>query len=337
MQTIGLLTRFGIAGAINTSMAYLVFALLVFLGIHYTVATFLGGIAGLVVGYYTTGGFVFRYRGETRWLRFISVFIVIYLLNISVQKLLRPHLDPYLSGACGALVSMLMSFMLNRSFVFRSAEQPTGYGETYASIQIRRSRNPLRRLVRAYYLRDIVRYVEGPAIDVGCGAGDLLALLPVGSLGLEVNPAAVAYGQSIGLNVELYDPEADRYRFDMIPRGRYRTILFTHVLEHLDEPGRALKTVFESASRTGIRRIVITVPCQRGFRFDSTHRTYVDETYLRQQGLLCRQDFVPVVMCWFPINWRWLGSLYTYHELRVVFERNDSQFAVAQSQTFSRI
>ena len=337
MQTIRQLIRFGLAGAINTGVAYLVFALLLFMGVHYTIATLLGGVAGLVVGYYTTGGFVFRYRGETRWLRFIGVFIVIYLLNISVQKLLRPYLDPYLSGAGGALASMLVSFVLNRFLVFRPVERPADYGDSYASVQIERSRNPLRRLVRTYYLRDIVRHVEGPAIDVGCGAGDLLALLPAGSLGLEINPAAVAYGRSIGLNVDLYDPETDGYRFEMIPPETYRTVLFTHVLEHLDEPGRALEAVFESAGRTGVRRIVITVPCQKGFRFDSTHRTYVDEIYLRQQGLLSRQDFSPVVMRWFPINWCWLGRLYTYHELRVVFERNDSQVVAAQSQTFSRI
>ena len=327
MRTPQQLTRFGLAGAVNTAVAYLVFALLLFLGIHYTLATLLGGITGLVVGYHTTGGFVFRYRGESRWLRFIAAFIVIYLLNIGTQRALRPHLDPYLSGAIGTLVSVLVSFALNRWFVFRADKQPDGYSENYARIQIRRSQNPLRRLVRAYYLRDIVRYVEGPSIDVGCGAGDLLARLPAGSLGLEINPAAVAYGRSRGLNVDLYDPATDGYRLETVPPNTYRTILFTHVLEHLEDPGSALEAVFESSERTGIRRVVVTLPCERGFRFDVTHRTYVDEAYLRQRGLLSRADFVPLVMRRFPLNFRWLGKIYTFHELRVVFQRSDASTA----------
>lgn len=317
------LMRFGLAGAFNTTVAYVVFALLLYLGMHYALATFLGGLAGLVVGYRTNSRFVFGHRGESRWLRFFSVFLLVYLLNISIQRLLHPYLDPYLSGGVATAASFLVSFALNRRFVFGADdESPLGYGEAYAQVQIGRSRNPLRRLVRAYYLRDIVRYVEGPAIDVGCGTGDLLALLPEGSLGLEINPAVVAYGRSIGLKVEPYDPATDGYRLDMVPPNTYETVLFTHVLEHLEDPGLALATVFESSPRTGIRRVVLTLPCERGFRFDPTHRTYVDEAYLRERGLLSRTDFSPVVIRRFPLNLRWLGRVYTFHELRVVFLRN---------------
>lgn len=316
------LIRFGLAGTLNTAVAYLAFALLLFLGLHYTLATLIGGAAGLTVGYYTTGGFVFGHSGGNRWLRFIATFAVIYLLNIGVQHFLRRHLDPYLSGALGTFASLLASFALNKWFVFRPGPaHPSEYDDAYAHAQIARSRNPLRRLVRAYYLRDIVRHVEGPAVDVGCGSGDLLSRLPDGSLGLEINPAAVAYARSIGLRVDLYDPESDGYRFEMLPPHRYRTVLFTHVLEHLDNPAQALQAVFDAASRTGIERVVVTLPCERGFAFDPTHRTFVDESYLRDRGLLGRSDFSPLVVQRFPVDLRWLGRIYTFLELRVVFQR----------------
>jgi putative flippase GtrA len=319
------LIRFGLAGILNTAVAYLAFALLLFLGLHYTLATLIGGAAGLIVGYYTTGGFVFGHCGDNRWLRFIATFAVIYFLNIGVQYFLRRYLDPYLSGALGTFASLLASFALNKWFVFRPAPaRPSEYDDAYARAQIARSRDPLRRLVRAYYLRDIVRHVEGPAVDVGCGSGDLLARLPDGSLGLEINPAAVAYGRSIGLHVDLYDPESDGYRFEMLPPHKYRTVLFTHVLEHLDNPEQVLEAVFDAAPRTGIERVVVTLPCERGFAFDPTHRTFVNEPYLRDRGLFCRDDFSPLVVRRFPVNLRWLGRIYTFLELRVVFQRNVS-------------
>lgn len=60
------LIRFGLAGILNTAVAYLAFALLLYLGLHYTLATLIGGTAGLIVGYCTTGGFVFGHSGGNR-------------------------------------------------------------------------------------------------------------------------------------------------------------------------------------------------------------------------------------------------------------------------------
>ena len=48
------------------------------------------------------------------------------------------------------------------------------YGQSYTAYQTRRSR--LRQFIRRFYLARAASRISGPAIDYGCGAGDLLAL-----------------------------------------------------------------------------------------------------------------------------------------------------------------
>lgn len=318
------LIRFGLAGAFNTVVAYLLFSLLLFLGMHYTFATLLGGLAGWAVGYRTTGNFAFNYHGESRIFAFTGIFILLFFINIGIQRTMQPFVNPYVGGGVATTVCFLASFTLNRGFVFRPAqeERPLSYNTAYAETQIKRSSNSLRRMIRYFYLRDIARYTEGATIDMGCGSGDMLSFLPEGSVGLEVNPAAVEYGRSIGLQVFQYDPEVDGYSLESIPPGPYQTILFTHVLEHLERPDQVLETIFRSCVKIGIQHVVLTLPCEKGFKFDPTHRTFIDEVYLRGHSLLDRQDFVPTVIKYFPFDVKCLGRIYTYHELRVVFVRN---------------
>jgi putative flippase GtrA len=321
-QLAGQVLRFGLVGLGNTLVAYGVFALLLWSGVHFALATFLGGLAGMLVGFKLTGALVFGNRDSRRIYRFALVFGATYLCNIGVQWLLRPRMDPYLCGAMATLACFGISFGMNRNFVFREA--PKGgskYGSSYAEVQIRRSRNWLRRIVRHVYLSDILRHVRGASIDFGCGAGDLLARLPKGSIGLEINPAAVQFCRDRNLQVLPYDPELDQYELKEIPPGKYTTLLFTHVLEHFPDPQAALKTIFHSCARLGIQRIILTLPCERGFRFDPTHLTYVDRTYLEERGLLAGDTFSTTYLGYFPINQKWLGKHYTFHELRVVLDR----------------
>ena len=73
-----------------------------------------------------------------------------------------------------------------------SVSEAAGFDAGYAGEQLRRSKQPLRKVVKGFYLRSVLSLLNGPTIDYGCGAGQLLALLPAGSLGLEVNPHLIA-------------------------------------------------------------------------------------------------------------------------------------------------
>ena len=306
----------------NTVTAYAVFAVLLYCRVHYALATLAGGTAGLVLGFRLMGRLVFRGRHGS-FLRYMIVFAITYALNVSIQARLIGHVNGYAAGAIATSICFLVSFVMNRTFSFGAGvrSKPDTYDSGYAAMQIRRSRNPIRRLIRLLYLKDILRYVSGPALDFGCGAGDLLALLPPGSKGLEINPSAVEYCKSRGLNAELYDPLSDQYQMLGLDEGRYSSILLTHVVEHLDHPEVALHGLFAACRRLGIPRIVLTVPCSKGFRFDPTHRTFVDKRYLEGHGLWSGDSFRVSHSAFFPLNAGWIGRFYTFHELRVVFDR----------------
>ncbi len=192
------------------------------------------------------------------------------------------------------------------------------YGESYVRYQTKK-RSWLRQLVRSAYLREVLKHVTGPAIDFGCGTGELLELLPKGSMGLEINPAAVKFCREKGLNVVQYDTEIDAHAFSFCKPGAYSALILSHVLEHLDEPDKALQTMIRSCARLGIGSIVVVVPGKKGFAFDRTHRTFVSELYLKQHALWHGDHFRMVKRYYFPVNLSWFGNAYAFNEMHVLY------------------
>lgn len=201
-------------------------------------------------------------------------------------------------------------------------EKAAQYDESYTNYQARRSR--LRKLIRRLYLRHTLRYVKGKTIDFGCGIGELLERLPHGSVGFEVNEATVRYCTTRGLTVRLYDPGIDGYRFSGVPAGVFTTFVMSHVLEHLDDPGGVLRTVLGSCSRLGIQRIIIIVPGLKGFRFDKTHKTFVDRDFFETNRLEDVLGYRIADANCFPFPCSWMGNFFTYNELTVVYDRTHS-------------
>lgn len=194
----------------------------------------------------------------------------------------------------------------------------TLYAEDYLNYQSNRSW--LRKTIRKVYLWQVRRHVVGKAIDFGCGVGEHLSTFPAGSLGLEVNEATVKYCQSHGMNVQLYNPVADDYQLKDIPAGQYNTVVISHVLEHLENPDQVLKKLMDSCNRLGIKRIFICVPCEAGFAHDKTHVTFVTKDYMQQKGLDGYSGFKLKHAGYFPFNLKFVGKLFTYNELNLLYE-----------------
>jgi putative flippase GtrA len=117
---INLVVRFALAGGINTAVAYVVFASLLFLGVHFTLATLLGGIAGVIVGFQLMSSWVFRVRIRQRFWRFCVLFGLAYMANIGVQAAILSVglLNGYLAGAVGTAGGALLAYVGNRYWVF---------------------------------------------------------------------------------------------------------------------------------------------------------------------------------------------------------------------------
>jgi putative flippase GtrA len=113
---------FIIAGLINTIWVYAVFALFIYFGVHYTLATFIAGVVGVLSGYKIHRHYVFTFTGTGRLSRFVIVFGVMYLASIAIQALLAESgwvVNSYANGAVALTVCAMVSFALNKYFVFR--------------------------------------------------------------------------------------------------------------------------------------------------------------------------------------------------------------------------
>jgi len=195
------------------------------------------------------------------------------------------------------------------------------FSREYAAEQIRRSRHPFRRLIKEFYIRNILQDVIGPSIDFACGAGQLLARLPPGSVGVEVNPFLIEYLALRGLKVIPYDMEKDHFSLEVFPQGRYSTFIMAHVLEHFTDSAQVLRTLLASCRRIGIRRIILAVPGWKGFLSDHTHNTFVDSAYLQVHGLLNCEGYRQRKTKYFPVNRESFGKFFVYNELIVIFDQ----------------
>ena len=76
------LVRFLVIGAVNTAFSYLIYALLVLIGLHYSLATLISTVLGIIFNFFTTGRIVFRNMDNRRFIRFILVYAFTYLVNV---------------------------------------------------------------------------------------------------------------------------------------------------------------------------------------------------------------------------------------------------------------
>ena len=124
------LLRFFVVGGINTVFGYGAYALFVYVGFHYAWAALLGTIVGTIFNYFTTGGLVFDGARNGGFVRFVSVYAVVYFINIGALALLQQVrigslvVGPYLAGLLLIVPTALISYVLMRRFVFATDHGP---------------------------------------------------------------------------------------------------------------------------------------------------------------------------------------------------------------------
>lgn len=113
------LILFLLVGGVNTIFGYSLYALLLFFHLHYALASLLGTIGGVLFNFKTTGVIVFNNHDNKLLLRFIAVYAVTYLLNVSGLKIFTIfNSNMYLAGAVLILPMALLGFVLQKKFVF---------------------------------------------------------------------------------------------------------------------------------------------------------------------------------------------------------------------------
>lgn len=116
--------RYLVAGALNTAWGYLViFGLMYLVGLSPEASNVGGYLVGLVTSYLLNRAFTFRTRGlkGPEFARFLFFFAVAFGANFAMLKVLLDTfaVDPALAQILAGVVYVLVSYALNRSFVFR--------------------------------------------------------------------------------------------------------------------------------------------------------------------------------------------------------------------------
>ena len=112
--------RFLLVGGINTLFGYLIFSVLILLKLHFSIASLLGTILGVIFNYFTTGRIVFNHRDTRLIVKFFGVYGITYLVNLFFLNIFdKLHMNMLLAGAILIFPIALLSYFLNKKFVFK--------------------------------------------------------------------------------------------------------------------------------------------------------------------------------------------------------------------------
>lgn len=114
--------RYILVGAVNTLFGYSILALLIFVGLQYSVALLIATVAGVVFNFRTFGAFVFGNRDWLRIGKFFVVYGVLYVLNLfAVFGLLHISNNIYIASALAMCISAIVGYLFNRRFVYEKS------------------------------------------------------------------------------------------------------------------------------------------------------------------------------------------------------------------------
>ena len=133
--------RFFFVGGINTVFGYSLFALLIFIGLHYTIAGLIATVLGILFNFKTIGLIVFNNNNNRILYKFIGVYGINYVISILLLTLLEqsgidtflskeffqitnllifkiPRINACIGGAILVIPMGLFAYALNHHFVF---------------------------------------------------------------------------------------------------------------------------------------------------------------------------------------------------------------------------
>lgn len=121
--TLAQVARFGLVGVMNAFINAVIYSCLIYIGLHYILASAIGTIFGILNAFVWSKFFVFGHKGRTlpQLLRTIGVYVVQILVSwiglvIMIEGL---GMNPYLAYAANITVVTAISFLGLKYFAFR--------------------------------------------------------------------------------------------------------------------------------------------------------------------------------------------------------------------------
>jgi len=112
------LFRFLVVGGIVFS--YVLYAFLLFIGLHYLLSAIITFIISVLFNFQTTGRLVFQNSSPKLFLKYVFSYVVILAISLfSLNLLVMVGISPYLAGLLNVFPLAIISFVIQRFFVFR--------------------------------------------------------------------------------------------------------------------------------------------------------------------------------------------------------------------------
>lgn len=122
------LIKFGIVGVSNTIISYVVYALLVYLGMHYLLANVISYFAGVVNSFFWNSRYVFKTQGDPTlnpakvFLKTLtaSAFTGLVVNNLLLMFWVRVvGVNEYLGPLLNLVVTFPLNYLLNKYWAYR--------------------------------------------------------------------------------------------------------------------------------------------------------------------------------------------------------------------------
>jgi putative flippase GtrA len=113
------ITHFFLVSGVNTVFGYGLFALLIYIGLHYTLALLITTVISLLFNFKTIGVLVFKNKKNELIINFIGVSVIRYFLTVIFMAIFKYYgINEYISQAILIIPMGLLGYVLNHYFVF---------------------------------------------------------------------------------------------------------------------------------------------------------------------------------------------------------------------------
>jgi putative flippase GtrA len=113
--------RYLAVGAANTGFAILVYWAMLWAGLAVSLASLASLVVGILISFTTQSRFVFDNRDPWKLLPYFIVWSILYAFNLGlIWLLMRCGLDAYAAGFLSTPATVLLSYFLQKAFVFRA-------------------------------------------------------------------------------------------------------------------------------------------------------------------------------------------------------------------------
>lgn len=114
--------KFLCVGLLNTAFGYSVYAALVYVGIHYSLALLIATILGVIFNYFSFGRILFQGRGGLIVFgKFVTAYGTVYFFNAFILELFTSNLQlsPYVAQVICIFPTIFLNWLLVNYWVYK--------------------------------------------------------------------------------------------------------------------------------------------------------------------------------------------------------------------------